>query len=92
MRPTKVQHIWNLIESASATSHLPPIPSSDRFITDMGEHTELSDSFGGTWTMERYAVWGEKGRGKPEVIETSDDITELIDKYGIPEERILTMR
>ena len=33
----------------------------------------------------RYAVWGDKGRGKSEIIEMSDDVIYLKNKYNVDE-------
>ena len=40
----------------------------------------------------RYAVWGDMGKGKPEVKETSDDLQYLKDKYGEVEVVIIKQR
>jgi len=34
------------------------------------------------WELDRYAVWGDKGRHKPEVIETSNNLEDLQAKWG----------
>jgi hypothetical protein len=55
--------------------------SEAEFITDAGFPVIL------TWGDEeldigRYGVWGDKGRGKPEVIDTGNDLDALKEKHG----------
>lgn len=55
------------------------------FITDFGQELDVHSENEGKehhWKMPRYGVWAEKGRGKPEVIETSSDLKALTQKYG----------
>jgi hypothetical protein len=46
-----------------------------------GMAAEYSDEFP-EGRLHKYAVWGDIGRGKPEVAETSDDLNYLQQKYG----------
>lgn len=57
---------------------------ADKFITDMGQ-SNTAEEVGGSSKIHipRYAVWGDRGRGKPEVIETSDDLEALKRKHGV---------
>ena len=57
--------------------------SNSYFITDMGESQPAVDIKTGKvlFMLPRYGVWGEKGRGKSETIETSDDLDYLRNKY-----------
>jgi len=54
------------------------------FITDFGQSLTAKDAETGEvkMTIARFGVWGEMGRGKPEVIETSDDLDYLQAKHG----------
>lgn len=53
------------------------------FITDFGESYTLKGTEGTKdFVLPRYAVWGDLGRGNPEVKETSDDLELLRSKYG----------
>lgn len=55
----------------------------EKFITDFGRSYDPQERSGkGAAHIAQYAVWGDTGRGKPEVIETSDDLDYLLDKYG----------
>jgi hypothetical protein len=54
-----------------------------RFITDAGAPLACRDEDGETVVnLSRYAVWGDLGRGKPEVVECHDDVQYLLTKYG----------
>ena len=51
------------------------------FITDLGFPLIV------TWgdkeeDLGQYGVWGDKGRGKPEVIDTGSDLDALKEKHG----------
>lgn len=54
------------------------------FITDFGHSKEATDAATGEviMTIPRFAVWGDMGRGKPEVMDSSDDLDSLQEKYG----------
>ena len=55
------------------------------FITDMGEPLVLTNlETGETMDCGQYGVWGDMGHwsGKPEVIETGNDLEALKTKYG----------
>jgi hypothetical protein len=54
-----------------------------KFITDAGESKVVwVGEDGRKHSIPRYGVWGEKGKGKPEVIETSDDLEYLQTTHG----------
>jgi hypothetical protein len=57
------------------------------FITDNGSEQPLKDTLTGEVAMmlPRYGVWGDLGRGKPEVVETSNDLQYLLNKYKLTE-------
>lgn len=60
-----------------------PMPKrKEQFITDFGEEVIAQDESGDKRNIGRYGVWGDMGRGKPEVMETSDDLVALQSKYG----------
>lgn len=54
------------------------------FITDFGKSLPIKDAKTGKskGNLPRYGVWGNLGRGKPEVKEVSDDLKMLKKKYG----------
>jgi len=52
------------------------------FISDFGKSFNAINSDGSKIYIPRYAVWGDLGRGKPEVKETSDSVPALQKKYG----------
>lgn len=58
------------------------------FITDMGSSmTSVID--GSEVTVGRYAVWSPvKNSTGHQAIEVSDDLARLMEKYGVPEERV----
>ena len=51
------------------------------FFTDMGRHIELVRGLE-TTRIGRYAAWEYKGRGKPEVLATAENLEELQEAYG----------
>ncbi len=56
---------------------------SAKFITDMGCSRSFYEVRGAEPTyVPRYAVWGDSGRDKPEVLETSDDVDDLQARFG----------
>lgn len=62
-----------------------------RFITDMGQETVCTVDARESMTIPRYAVWGDTGRGKPEVIETHNDLAKMQRDHGVPRERVILM-
>lgn len=66
-------------------------PSSElRFITDFGQSMPMTDGQGKSLgTIPRYGVWGDLGRGKPEVIECHDDLERMKQEHGVPDERVV---
>jgi len=55
--------------------------SDPEFITDLG--FPLVATMGDEeWDLGRYGVWADKGRGKPEVIDTGNDLEALKKKHG----------
>ena len=57
---------------------------SPYFITDMGHTQPVIDKRTGKtiFMLPQFGVWGDKGRGKPEVIESSNDLEYLKKKYN----------
>lgn len=62
------------------------------FITDLGkDHTVMVKEV--EQTLGRYAVWSPmKGRDGHTIVEVSSDLTGLMCRYGIPVERVCTVR
>lgn len=53
------------------------------FYTDFGRSIPVTDADGNPLpSLPRYAAWGDAGRGKPEVIDTGDDLDALRLLYG----------
>jgi len=57
------------------------------FITDFGAPIPIDPNAGdnaelGFDSLPRYGVWGDTGRGKPQVIDTGNDLEALLAKYG----------
>lgn len=52
------------------------------FYTDVGEVRYTDMQTGEELRLPRYGAWGDAGKGKPEVVETSDDLSALQKKYG----------
>lgn len=52
------------------------------FISDFGHPLSATYENGTEQNIGRYGVWSGKGRRKPEVIDTGDDLQALQRKYG----------
>ena len=62
-----------------------------KFITDMGDSLKIQGDTDrlGFDSLKRYGVWEEDPiRGKPQVIETSDDLAKLLEKHGLTEKDV----
>jgi hypothetical protein len=61
-----------------------------RFITDFGEGRNLTNEAGETvMTLPRYGVWADDAsKGKPQVVDTSDDLAELMRKYNVKSDQV----
>lgn len=59
-----------------------------RVITDMGAGDLTVTSDAESFTLKRYAVWSNKGRGKAEVIEMRDNLAQLQEEHGVPPDRV----
>lgn len=68
----------------------PGDPETDKFVTDSGEQEIVwrNNVTGDEIKLPRYGVWAVAGHRKPTVIDTSDDLIELLDKHDIPPERV----
>jgi len=65
---------------------------SAKFITDNGGPLELRDAEGNpAGEIPRYGVWGETGRGKPQVIECHNDLARMQSEHGVPDERVFVL-
>ena len=64
-----------------------------KFITDRGKSVAITDPAGiEVMRLPRYGVWGENGRGKPEVLETHDDLNHLQREHGVTDERVFLLK
>lgn len=63
------------------------------FITDLGETMECRKEDGAVEIIvPRYGVWAyDAGKGKPQVVEASDDLGYLKGKYGVPDEKVVRL-
>lgn len=78
---------------ADAANSGPKNPNAERrFITDMGQSTPMTINGKPAGSLPRYAVWGDKGRGKPEVIETHDDLERMRSEHGVPKDRVVSIQ
>lgn len=60
------------------------------FITDFGESLEVRDSDGAVTRIGRYGVWvHNRGAGKSEVVEVSDDLAALMERHQVSAERVV---
>ena len=58
------------------------------FITDLGAE-QHADAPGGGFTVGRYAVWAPiRKSDRHQIVEVGGDLTVLMAKYRIPEERV----
>ena len=61
------------------------------FITDLGSSVPIErrnednpeKAFSILTSLPRYAVWGDTGVGKPQVVDSGDDLEELMTKYKL---------
>ena len=62
-----------------------------KFITDFGESIPATNAETGELIcmINQYAVWGDMGRGKPEVIESSNDLDYLLKKYKLTKNEVV---
>ena len=60
-------------------------------VTDMGSSKRLRSESGDELALPRYGVWDKKGR-KPQVVDTSDDLSGLLGKYGLTERDVVKLR
>lgn len=59
----------------------------------MGSETVLTRDDGETMTLPRYGVWcHEQGMRKPGVVEVSEDLAALMEKYQVPSDRVFKLR
>lgn len=52
------------------------------FITDNGGGVKLRYEDGTVQVLERYGVWGDAGRGKPEVLACGNNLDVLRERFG----------
>jgi hypothetical protein len=66
---------------------------SAKFITDLGASQDMFDATGKkVFELPRYGVWGDKGRGKAEVLETHNDLARMQREHGVPDERVVAIK
>lgn len=58
-----------------------------KFITDAGKSFDVKDDKGTVmYHLSRYAVWGDAGKGKAEVIDTDDNLAALKKRNGLSDD------
>jgi hypothetical protein len=72
-----------------------------RFITSMGGDRSIQYAEGSHKVTDekgevlkelpKHAVWGERGKGKPEVLETHNDLARMMREHDVPAERTYQM-
>ena len=63
------------------------------WISDMGTNTELKSDDGSTMMLPRYGVWSRrKWGGKAGVVDVSDDLAGLQEKYKVPTSKVFNLR
>lgn len=56
------------------------------FISDLGEDQQKETDDG--CVISRYAAWAPVGGKNHQIVEISDDISILMDKYKVPQDRV----
>ena len=66
------------------------IKAKGEFITDFGKEVEAKDSETGkvVFKLSRFAVWGDQGRGKAEVIDNGNNLNALLKKHNLDKSRV----
>ena len=64
-------------------------PRAEIFITDTGFSPTVNQSDGASFNLPRYGVWSVKPNQKPNVIETSDNLDQLLGKYKLTENDVI---
>lgn len=60
------------------------------FITDLGSE-QAAGADDGKEPVARYAVWSPLGEKNHQIVEVSDNLDELMEKYRVPETMICTI-
>ncbi len=61
------------------------------FITDLGISHMVKSSDGDDFAIPRYGVWSTKSSKKPNVIETSDNLDMLLEKYKLSDNDVIKL-
>ncbi len=57
------------------------------FISDLGSEQSVESDSGST-LLSRYAAWAPIGSKNHRIVEISDDLQTLMEKYAIPQDRV----
>lgn len=60
------------------------------FISDLGEN-QMAEIAGVKTEIGRFAVWAPVPKGNHNVVEVGSDVTVLMKKYDVPQERVLRL-
>ena len=60
------------------------------FISDLGEN-QTAEIDGEKKEIGRYAVWAPVPKGNHNVVEVGSDVSVLMNKYGVPQDRVLKL-
>lgn len=61
--------------------------SGKNFISDLGGEQKVENS-DKEITLSRYAAWVPIGEKKHQIVEISDDLQMLMEKYSVPQDRV----
>lgn len=62
------------------------------FISDLGQDQTVENAGKEPVLLGRYAAWAPtKGGGNYQIIDVSSSLDELMDKYGIPQDRVCAL-
>lgn len=56
------------------------------FISDLGDNQRKETD--GRCVISRYAAWAPVGGNNHQIVEISDDLPMLMDKYNVPQDRV----
>ncbi len=65
--------------------------NTEIFITDLGISPVVKPENGAEFSIPRFAIWSIKPGQKPNVIETSDNVEGLLDKYKLTESDVIKL-
>ena len=64
--------------------------SGQTFISDLGEEQRV-ETGEKEITLSRYAAWAPVGEKNHQIVEVSDDLNMLMEKYNVPNDRVCVL-